>query len=315
MEDYLKREVGLLTNIDSCKDELDEFGDEPVQLLRSVLSKPRVRFVGFGESHRWNNPHRRFVRELMPVLSESGFTHLCLEVEPEYQVALENFSDGAIDRTRLEQLMEGAGGSFFDGGRPCPAYFSILEQAKRFGLNLTAVDKNKEKRNWILPEYADDPRERFLADPVTAILSENSKHRVVWFGGANHLYVRNPLPANDLSMAEHLANWLSQSGGMLVSIGGVIFTEASVADLTFERLYPLTVDGLARAVRTADCPELASVLLGEDRRCPWGACFDSRTDQCPGITHGICTQIPMSEIFAGFWDALVFHERDWLRSA
>jgi hypothetical protein len=66
-------------------DDLIKLGTEPMQILRAVLSNSNVRFVGFGESHRWNNPHRRLLKKLIRLFLEVNVTteinHDCLRAQ------------------------------------------------------------------------------------------------------------------------------------------------------------------------------------------------------------------------------------------
>ncbi|PZM80395.1 MAG: hypothetical protein DKT66_14120 [Candidatus Melainabacteria bacterium] len=301
-----------MDSLDLCRRELESFGEQPSQLIRRLLTSPRIKVAGFGESHRWNNPHRQLLAGLIPSLRELGFTHLCLEIGPEFQAPLDEFARGNIQNVDLEALLVDAGASLYQNGIPCPAYFSLLQRARDCGMQIIAIDKDRTERFWFHPEYAQYPREQFQADRVMQVLAEASINRAIVLGGANHMYIRRPaIQSAHLSMTEHLSNRLTQCGDSFAALGGVIYTEARVPDLTFEPLYSLLAPATACAVMTSACANLSSFLLGRDRRCPWGACFETNIDSCAGITFDICQAIPMSDILAGFWDVLVFHKRDW----
>ena len=70
-------------------------------------------------------------------------------------------------------------------------------------------------------------------------------------------------------------------------------TKTNPAELTFRKLYALS-DELteAKAVWTKDSASLSHIILGHDRRCPWGGCFQSDSNECPGISHGSARTYP-----------------------
>lgn len=298
----------------SIVDEIQNSKSSCRQLMDEELTRADIRVIAFGESHRWNNPHRLLVSTLIPGLAEKGFSYLALEIEPQYSDILNAFEAGRVGRMRLEEVLAETGGSLMKGDDACPGYFLILQAARNCGMHLVPVDKNKARRAWILPDYACEPREEVLAAGVSGILDREPESRVIFYGGSNHIYKRSEHldePArNHLGMGEIIERKLRNKGQSLLSVGGVLGTEQHVPDLTFERLYQYC-GSEQFAVRTRDCPELAALALGEDRRCPWGACFQSDSSECPGITHDICTDIPMSEVKAGAWDILVFHSTSW----
>jgi hypothetical protein len=244
-------------------------------------------------------------------LVETGFTHLALEMEPQFSVVLNEYVENQIDARTLEDRLKAAGRSLFNDKSACPTFFSLLDTAKAFGLRIVAIDKDHDPKKWRTADYASEPREDYMANEILRLFIENGDARVVVLGGANHMYVREPAPHQHLSMAEIVRNQLALRGHYFLSVGGVIYSEQAVADLTFKNLYPRTLPATQRAVRVSECPNLTSVVLGNDRRCPWGGCFVAPIDECIGLSFGICGKIPESEIKAGFWDFLVFHERNW----
>src|SRR4030095_12506581 len=82
--------------------------DDTAAFLRGVLT-PEVRFIGFGESHWWNNPHRHLVKHNLSVLAEGGYRYLALEVDSNYQADLEKFAAGDISCPELGQRLQEAG--------------------------------------------------------------------------------------------------------------------------------------------------------------------------------------------------------------
>jgi len=302
-----------MKNLFGLKHFEDDCAESATARLLELVLRPEVRFVGFGENHWWNNPQRQLVNQLMGEFWHAGYQHLALEVDLTYQSLLGNFASGSVTRRQLEVGLRDAAGSIYDSSGPCPSYFGMIEAARVSGMNLLAVDKDRSQRSWCHPDFAREPRDEFMAHLITAVLEREPLTKIIFYGGSNHLYRRPAELRQDCgSMAEHIEEYLKPRGESLFCVGAVLPSDKQCSGLSFAPLYR-HCEGLKSVQLIAGNEKLLvnEMVLGNDRRCPWGGCFDNLSDECPGVTFDICQAFTAVPIRAGYWDALMLYPVTW----
>ncbi len=283
----------------------------PIDRLKAMISSMQTwRVLAFGESHWFNNPFRHMVAEWMNELAQKGVSNLAMEFEQHFQPEFDRFSVGKISAEQLVGVLKGSNGSLTCDDKPCAGYLKIFNAAKRARIQLLAIDKERNESSEH-PDYAKDPRELHMAQAILDQLNKHPESKTIVYCGANHIYRRQKRQEYP-SMAEAVTYELGAAKSELLSIGAVLPTKTNPAELTFRKLYALS-DELteAKAVWTKDSASLSHIILGHDRRCPWGGCFQSDSNECPGISHEICQNIPMTEIDTSCWDILVLFPKNW----
>lgn len=295
------------SGISITREKIKFTGDEPAHVLKKLAEIQVIQLIAFGESHWYQNPHRKLLMDSIGIFADSGFTTLALELETKYQKVIDRYLNSEFDFESLQSHLLPAADSIFNREeRPCPYYFGAIEKAREQGLEIIVVDKVRDDKLWNQKEYGDYRRDKFMADRLKVLFDDEAKQRrVIFFGGNNHLYRRSQ-KESDLSMIESLAN----RGLKTVSIGGVLFSRRNVGGLTFESLYPLTDSLEGSKIVKTDYPGM-DIFLGKDRRCAWGGCSSEMTGGCPGIKFNLCQSITEDEIYADYWDYLVFYEAGW----
>jgi hypothetical protein len=297
---------------------LSESGQDPAGALELVASRDDVRVLTFGENHVCLNPHRRLAASLLPGLAERGVRWLAVELPREYQEVLECFGRGDAGRDELTEHLRGAGASLFvhqvhadppDRAVPCRHYFDLLTTARDCGLRLVAVDKDRGRGNelWYSRQYADTPRDEFMAQRIISCLESDSGGKLVFWGGSNHIYVRpQHLQSGYLTMGEALAAYLVSRGKHAYSAATVLplVPGERSPHLSFQPLLALAADVPAPTLIPTRCHEgLSELVLGSERRCPWGSCEPG----CPGVKLGICQAVAemAHPVKLAYWDAVI----------
>lgn len=297
---------------------LSESGQDPAGALELVVSRDDVRVLTFGENHVCLNPYRRLIASLLPGLAERGVRWLAVELPWEYQEVLESFGRGDVDRDELSEHLRDAGASLFVHRLPadpperavaCRYYFDLLTTARDCGLQIVAVDKNRGRGNelWYSRRYADTPRDEFMARRIIACLQSDAGGKLIFWGGSNHIYVRPPpWQSGYLTMGEVLAAYLVSQGQRAYSAATILPLAPAMLspDLSFQRLLALAPGVPAPTLMPTRCHEgLTELVLGSERRCPWGSCEHG----CPGVKLGICQAVTemAHPVKLAYWDAVI----------
>lgn len=157
--------------------EIADFKESPVDVSRSLMKNNRV--VGFGESHGTPNLHREFGKEILPQLARDGATHFAIEASTQLQEDLNTYMEtGQIDVNKLPLRLRH------------DDYLSMLEEVRKSGLKIVAVDTKSGDRN------------EHMARTIANILDENADNRVVFWVGSQHL--NRSAEAEKKTAADHL---------------------------------------------------------------------------------------------------------------
>lgn len=313
----MKRDEGSLAQ---C---LLESRQDPARALARIASRDDVRVLALGENHVSLNPYRRLVASLLPGLAERGTRWLALELPQQYQEVLESFGQGHVGRDELAERLCDAGASLFvhppqaeppERAVPCRYYFDLLTTARDCGLRLVAVDKDRGRGNelWYSRRYANTPRDEFMAQRIISCLESDAGGKLVFWGGSNHIYVRpHPLQSGCLTMGEALAAYLALQGQRAYSVATVLplVPGARSPDLSFKPLLALAPDVPEPTLIPTRCHEgLSELVLGSERRCPWGSCEPG----CPGLKLGVCQAgAEMAHpVKLAYWDAVIVDSPD-----
>lgn len=300
------------------KNEISTAGRDPMLAVRELLSAQEISLVALGERHIAQNPHRRFGMELMKQ-SESRFVHtLALELPRAAQPDLDRFNRRMF--ANLPAALESYSASLFCASEPNslnsdlmpdPYFFGMLDAAREAGLQFLATDKERASGNelWNNPEFAETPRDNQMCSTILASIRDNLSRKLIIWGGSNHLYTR---PESQRGKFLSLAELLRANGQRLYSIAAIFGNETSKSEeqLAFTALFQYAQELEQPTFVPMKCaPRLATLLVGHDRRCPWGSCQDSASAlvRCPGLAHGICPSEGMVPIQCGYWDALIFY--------
>jgi hypothetical protein len=280
---------------------------DPSVLLDAILSKSDTKVLAFGENHWWNNPHREFLAASLPALASAGFNCLALERERRHKPVFNSYMTGILDEHNFKIELRHMSSSLGKGTKVCPAYLRLIQEARKLGLKIFTIDTNQE--DW--DNLATSPRDDRMAEQVVQQLAADSSSKIIVYGGSNHMYARTN-QTKYLSLVELLQSHFGKKANV-VSIAGVVPEESLKPEITFRALYPLCDQFASQAptaLLTYDCPNLAILVLGDDRRCPWGSCnYD-----CPGRRQGVCSKLTRSSIAVSSWDALVLYSADALRA-
>ncbi|MBX9668433.1 MAG: hypothetical protein K2X93_12480 [Candidatus Obscuribacterales bacterium] len=153
------------TRLESVRSEINQHGIDPGDAIVDAMRRNRV--LVFGEHHSPDNPPRQLLLDNMRRLREAGATHVAIEASVSLQEHIDAFNNWAsIDRDRLPRLLR------------TDSYVATLEAARRAGLRIVAVDRNRTPDDYAL-------RDAHMADRIGSIL-ENPENKVVFWVGSRH---------------------------------------------------------------------------------------------------------------------------------
>lgn len=151
---------------DPISKELRAAGEDPQSFLSRVIAEHQL--LGLGECH-YVRAQRVLLAEVLPDLKKQGVTDLALELPPESQKMLDQYSAPARTSTIDREVLP-----FF---ARTDSYLQILRSARDAGLRLHAVDTRSDSAN----------RDRSMANAIENIFDANPTAKVVFLAGWTHV--------------------------------------------------------------------------------------------------------------------------------
>jgi tetratricopeptide (TPR) repeat protein len=174
------------------KKEIGEAVQDPRDTLLKALKHNKV--LAIGEFHTKDAPnlHRTFVASLMQDFRKAGVTHLALELPADEQWKIDRFVKTGqfpeVAAKRSKEFRE-LGLGFYSKSLD---YVFLMEQARRHGLKIKAVDSAHVEQFAFLDNLHKPRRNQDIAKAIDDTLKSNPQNKLVFFGGCWHTANHHP---------------------------------------------------------------------------------------------------------------------------
>lgn len=161
--------------LDAYDQAANQRGRQPVDALVDACKNHKL--IGVGENHFTTPGMRTLVKDALPALKAAGLKYLAIEMNHKLQPQVDEFTaTGKMDDPRMT---EGALGH--------PTYVAMLEEARRVGLKIIAIDKQEHTA-----EESDDDdvvaaRDECMTNHLLALRAKDPNAIILFYVGAYHL--------------------------------------------------------------------------------------------------------------------------------